>query len=614
MKISKRRMFLAGTALAVMIQTGTATAWAEADSAPQTVPPGWEGKLPISEPQQYPPFTVMEGFDGAIAFPQAPIVEQDILLVPARVLLERLGFQVQWNDQERAVVAAKEGVELTFLMDQPQAVLNGGKHLLPATARLVGETAYVPLRFTAEADKREVLWRSYNKQIVIRENNSLVNVRVVSVVDSPLAEEQLKQLAAKAGESSGLQLRLNALGKPNYQEKVNLMIAANDLPEMLLVPDPFFLQASLTYSVFWNLKPFLNEYPHLSQAVEKLGNQIVLEDGGVYGIPRMQNAYDGVFPAMRKDWLDRLDIKQLPHTMDELLQVMKDFEAKDPDGNGKRDTMALSGNIGSNGLNSLAWVENVFNESGGRYKWKDRRIADTWVEAGTKEALKWLSEAYASGLLAKDFPVVSSEQAKRLVTEDHTGVMAMTGQESMKVTEQLKSIITTANFSPLTYLQAKTDSPKIVPVSLGHSGIFAIPKSVSETKVKRILAFMEAWMSRFDKMEGERRDLQPLEPFFGENTAASNQPQMQGIWNQREQIDNSLLQDPTLGLFSNDMRAKLRETEQKLYQTKIKIILGSLPLNMWDTVVEEVKQDAVYQSVMKELNEKAARNLTKATG
>ncbi len=52
------------------------------------------------------------------------------------------------------------------------------------------------------------------------------------------------------------------------------------------------------------------------------------------------------------------------------------------------------------------------------------------------------------------------------------------------------------------------------------------------------------------------------------------------------------------------MRAKLYETDQKLYQTKIKIILGALPQDHWDLVVEQVKKDADYQSVMKELNEK----------
>ncbi len=51
------------------------------------------------------------------------------------------------------------------------------------------------------------------------------------------------------------------------------------------------------------------------------------------------------------------------------------------------------------------------------------------MEAGTKEALKWLNNTYAAGLLAKDFPVASAEQVMRSLLEDHVGVMAMTGNE-----------------------------------------------------------------------------------------------------------------------------------------------------------------------------------------
>ncbi len=101
---------------------------------------------------------------------------------------------------------------------------------------------------------------------------------------------------------------------------------------MLLIPDPFYLQASMVHSVFWDLKPFLNDYPHLRQAVDRLGSQVVLSDGGVYGIPRLQNAY-GTFPAIRQDWLDKLGYA-MPATMDELYKVLLAFQAKDPDGNG----------------------------------------------------------------------------------------------------------------------------------------------------------------------------------------------------------------------------------------------------------------------------------------
>ncbi len=166
----KRRLLLAVAAMAVLLQATAGTSVrAENDMGLNTTPPGWESLIPFTEPQ-YPPFTVMEGFSGPITFPEAPLIEQDVLLVPARALLERLGYSVGWDDMEKAIVAEKQGMSLRFLIEQPEAVVNGVKKQMSTPARLMGTLAYIPLRFTAEADSREVIWRSYNKQVEVQEN------------------------------------------------------------------------------------------------------------------------------------------------------------------------------------------------------------------------------------------------------------------------------------------------------------------------------------------------------------------------------------------------------------------------------------------------------------
>lgn len=601
-KTNKQRVLLTGAALAVLLQAGGGMALADTPAGP--VSP-WESIPVIAPPEQYAPFTVMEG-PGPIAFPQAVVVEQDILLVPARALLERLGYKVEWDEQARSVVARKNGGSLTFPLDHNYAAVNGAAQTMPAVSRLVGDMAYIPLRFAAEADNREVVWREYNKTIVVREPDSLLNVRVVAAVDKPFESEQQERLAKAAGALTGLHLKLDAMPLPNYQQKVNLMIAANDMPDMLLIPDPFFLQKTLTSSVFWNLAPLLKDYPHLREAVSELEAEVTLDDGGVYGIPRLQNKADGAFPAIRQDWLDRLGLA-MPRTMDELVQVMQAFVVKDPDGNGKLDTLGLTASSSPIGLGDLAWVENVFNSSGGRYVSRSGQIVDTWIEPGTKEALKWLNGIYANGLLSKDFPVANADQARRFAMENKAGVIAMTGQAAEAATMELSSTYKGAVFTPIPYLQAKADGPRVVPASQGHSGVFAIPKALSEAKVRRILAWMEAWLGRSELPAAEREALKFLEPYLGGGGFHSTRTDLEAAWQLREEIGTESLQDPTLGLFTNELSAKLADTNKKLYETKIKIILGALPLDQWDIVVNEVKQNPDYQSVMNQLNEKAAK-------
>jgi putative aldouronate transport system substrate-binding protein len=404
----------------------------------------------------------------------------------------------------------------------------------------------------------------------------------------------------------------------NYQERVNVIVAAGDTPDLLLVPDPFGWNNDIFDGMFWDLNPYIHDYPHLQAVINSFEGRLTRDNGGLYGIPRLSNPDIGVFPALRKDWLEKVGLT-IPHTMEQLYEVLQAFEARDPDGNGKKDTVALAGSVNALSLGDLSWVENVFNESGGRFKLQDGVIIDTTVEPGTKEALKWLRDAFAAGILAKDFAVASSDQAMNLVTSNHGGTMALSQQLVWKANQELRDSISNpaVDFSQLAYLQAREGGAKVVPSSIGHTGIFTIPKNVTEAKLKRILAFLENWLSG-DIPEDEYNSLLPLEPFFGQRSAstvtnvelsASEQESVLQILEERAAIQFTHGNDPTLGLFSNEMRSAMHTIDQMLTQTKIKIIVGQLPLNEWDRILAQLKSDSQYLSVMKELNEKSNKKM-----
>ena len=75
--------------------------------------------------------------------------------------------------------------------------------------------------------------------------------------------------------------------------------------------------------------------------MNKLINKNASIDGKLYGIYRERPlSRQGI--VIRKDWLDNLGL-DMPKTVDELYETAKAFTEKDPDQNGKNDTIGFAG-------------------------------------------------------------------------------------------------------------------------------------------------------------------------------------------------------------------------------------------------------------------------------
>ncbi|MDD6483001.1 MAG: insulinase family protein [Clostridiales bacterium] len=81
------------------------------------------------------------------------------LLVPARAVLEEIGFFVEWDNNLKTIIAKKGDNELLFSPNSDKAVFNGGEILLEAAVSVSSDTAMIPasvlekLGFAVEYDK-----------------------------------------------------------------------------------------------------------------------------------------------------------------------------------------------------------------------------------------------------------------------------------------------------------------------------------------------------------------------------------------------------------------------------------------------------------------------------
>ncbi|MFC0216723.1 extracellular solute-binding protein [Paenibacillus chartarius] len=211
-----------------------------------------------------------------------------------------------------------------------------------------------------------------------------------------------------------------ATGK-DYDQKVNLSIASNDLPDAMVVNDTQ-LRQMVKANQLADLTEVYNTYasPAMKGIIDTtkgLATKAVTFNGKMMAIPNVTTESDMVHLMwIRKDWLDKLGLA-VPKTVEELEKVAKAFVEQDPDGNGKADTIGIVGPQ-SGGLlhanfitpnNNNYGFDPVFSSyhsyPGFWIKGDDGKISYGSILPETKQALAKLRDWYAKGLIDKEMSV-----------------------------------------------------------------------------------------------------------------------------------------------------------------------------------------------------------------
>ncbi|GIN71590.1 lipoprotein LipO [Bacillus sp. J14TS2] len=224
-------------------------------------------------------------------------------------------------------------------------------------------------------------------------------------------------------DNTELDIKVTTPSSDGYNEKLNVMMASGDLPDMIYTTDPSWV---VNYVNQNGLQP-------LDDAIEKYGEDLkknipdeawehVTIDGKIYAIPSV-NTYPGtMIMYVRKDWLDTLNLEP-PKTLDEYTEVMRAFKEEDPDGNGKDDTLGLV--IAEN----LARTEPFFGAFGiQRNQWieRDGDLVYSSILPETKETLEYLSTLYQDGMLDKEFALNKTENFEEKIASGKAGLFAAT--------------------------------------------------------------------------------------------------------------------------------------------------------------------------------------------
>ena len=216
----------------------------------------------------------------------------------------------------------------------------------------------------------------------------------------------------------------------NMEQKMDLAITSNTLPDAMVVSQFQFNQmvkadelADLTEVYQKYASPVMKSIIDSTNGAAK---ETVTFNGKMLALPSVY-AEDISMMWIRKDWLNRLGLP-LPSTMDELEQTVKAIVEKDPDGNGRADTVGIATGISlyddfhagpeSFNLNPIFSAYNAY--PGFWLKGSNGKPVYGSIQPEMKAALAKLRDLYGKGLIDQEMGI--RESAAEAVIDGKAGI------------------------------------------------------------------------------------------------------------------------------------------------------------------------------------------------
>ena len=217
-----------------------------------------------------------------------------------------------------------------------------------------------------------------------------------------------------------------------YTDSVTMVIAQNDLPDVMIVEDLDELQYLVDNDMIADLTDSYNNC--MSDTIKNIYGSygrdildVVTFGGKIMAIPET-NISDGPnLIWLRKDWMDALGLSA-PRTLSDVEEIIRQFKEKDPGHNGAGNTVGLvcdTSLCGGCGYSSEYTLDIVFAAYGAFPKqWikdEDGKVVYGSVQPEAKKALEHIHEMYEEGILDRNFLMRTSSNIIELIVNGQCG-------------------------------------------------------------------------------------------------------------------------------------------------------------------------------------------------
>ncbi len=284
-------------------------------------------------------------------------------------------------------------------------------------------------------------------------------------------------------------------------ESLTLMLASGDYPK-LIYKSWYSMLEVVNYGelgIFVPLEDYIAKYaPNVTKAFDENPNlkaAVYAPDGHIYMMPFWEECYHCSMAMkmwINTDWLEAVGM-EMPTTTEEFEKVLIAFRDKDPNGNGQKDEIPLTGFIQSWNGDPWGFLMNSFiynTGTGSDYTYMDGdKVAFAPTQPEWKEGLKYMRSLYEQGLYDPQAFTQSADQFKNLALgeEEVVGTYAA-GHLGMGVDPWVNE--ERANkYEPVPPLKGPAGE-QVTPYwpNRGMSGSYAITNKATEEEA---IAFME---------------------------------------------------------------------------------------------------------------------------
>lgn len=322
----------------------------------------------------------------------------------------------------------------------------------------------------------------------VEEQRQIPNITMMAILYGSSPPEELVEKLLE--EKTNTELDFTWVPGNVYTDRLNAAIVTGTLPKIVQVMATDLKSTSVVNAirsgVFWEIAPYLRDYPNLMKYLKPDLLQNGAYFGKVYGLYwELEVSRQGI--QYRKDWLDKLGLQE-PRTIDELYQVMTAFAKNDPDGNGKQDTYGL---VDRNDLIYGAF-KNLSSYFGTPNGWgvSDGKLIPEFMTKEYLDTMKFMRRLYVEGLINPDFSVTSKSQQEEMFYQGQGGIMI--GNLFAPTTrDRLKKFNPKAEVEVLNRIRGPKGDR--IWASTGLGGLYLFPKSSvkSETELRELLTFFD---------------------------------------------------------------------------------------------------------------------------
>lgn len=284
--------------------------------------------------------------------------------------------------------------------------------------------------------------------------------------------------------------RLNLEWVPyeNYKDRmVNILETKAYRPVMFVnQPDYILVKNEIRAGEFWELGPYLQDYPNLSRLNPAIMDEASV-DGKWYGLyGERPPSRQGVM--LRKDWLDGLGLEE-PRTVEELYSVLHAFTYRDPDGNGLDDTIGLTDR------NDLVYgaFKTLSSYLGTPNNWAvegDRLVPEFRTEEYI-QTMDLMGKLYKEGVLNRDFAITSKRQQRYMLTSGMAGGYIGSMADAPRLREELRQNDPKAELTVINRI-AGPQGVRVWSIP-SYNGVFLFSKKMIQTEeeLRDILHFFD---------------------------------------------------------------------------------------------------------------------------